>query len=81
MRDVSAGKQCYSLRSLAMHAHRSKTNAARAKESSLVTAPAQQHRKINACVLVRNKIQNYKRSGRNEKLLVVETKQGEEHVS
>lgn len=49
---VSAGKQHYSLGTPTTCAHRRKTNAAGAKGSALVTASAQQHRKMNARVLL-----------------------------
>lgn len=45
---VSPSKQHYILRKLTMFAHRRKTNAVRAKGSSLATSPIQQRRKIYA---------------------------------
>lgn len=45
---VSAGKQHYIHGKLTMCAHRRKTNAARAKGSSLATSSIQQYRKIYA---------------------------------
>lgn len=45
---ISPSKQHYILRKLTMCVHRRKTNAVRAKGSSLATSPFQQYRKIYA---------------------------------